>query len=187
MPRGKQSRETAKDALVRNQKSLTRVCANSQTALAPRLRQETASASSTLPLSQQQEPPIQSTRTIRRAGKSCTTCRDYSAATGEYPECDGDHTLNSCGLRSPYQKDAFPSQAPNTSSSQTQPAGTMQALQYAGDSRPPNPSVGSGPPESLFQSHQGGPADTQQDSAIEELTKQTSGENWKESWTAFGR
>jgi hypothetical protein len=168
---------------------LSRAIANSETPLAPSLRQETAPALSlsSLPSSQQQGPQIQSTRAIRRAGNSCTTCREHSKATGDYPECNGDHTLNSCGLRSAYQKDAFPSHSPNTLSSQTQPAGTMQALQYAGDSRPPNPSVGSGPPESLFQSHQGGPADTQQDSAIEELTKQTSGENWKESWTAFGR
>lgn len=102
-----QSRETREQALVRNHEALTRVCANSLTPLASRSRQETAPASSSSPLSQRQEP-IRDKRAIRRGGESCSTCEIHSKATGEYSQCDGDSTIISCGLRSRYQKDAFP-------------------------------------------------------------------------------
>jgi hypothetical protein len=129
---------------------------------------------------------------VDKAKRSCQTCEFESGVNGVAPYCyNPNPAVQTCRRWAPVDAPAVPqtSQGPYASPLQTQPVGTMQAIQYAGDARLYNPSVGSAPPVSLFQFQQGAPpltglSQSPQGKEVDDpFIIALSGGKWKQSWT----
>jgi len=96
-------RETAQERQARSFEALVRTNERASLSdLASRPHQDTAPASSMSPLSQRQTLPVLTKRNIKRALGSCGTCDTQFQRTGQYPRCDGDPSMDTCGLRFDY-------------------------------------------------------------------------------------